>query len=49
MYEQPTWEQLATEAKGQFHVGKVDVTENRDLGTRFEIKGFPTVSGFDVI
>jgi protein disulfide-isomerase-like protein len=41
---QPIWEELATDAKGQFSVGKVDVTENRDLGTRFEIKGFPTVS-----
>ena len=40
----PIWEELATEVKGQFHVGKVDVTENRDLGSRYDIKGFPTVS-----
>lgn len=25
------------------NVAKVDVTANRDLGTRFEIKGFPTI------
>ena len=25
------------------NVAKVDVTQNRELGTRFEIKGFPTI------
>jgi hypothetical protein len=39
----PMWEQLATSAKGQFNVGKVDVTENREIGSRFGIKGFPTI------
>ena len=39
----PTWEQLATTAKGDFNVAKVDVTENRALGSRFGIKGFPTI------
>jgi hypothetical protein len=27
-------------------VGKVDVTENRPLGSRFDIKGFPTIKFF---
>lgn len=27
-------------------MGKVDVTENRPLGSRFEIKGFPTIKFF---
>jgi thioredoxin-like negative regulator of GroEL len=44
---QPTWEELATSAKGSFNVAKVDVTENRELGTRFDIKGFPTIKFFN--
>jgi Thioredoxin len=32
----------ALKEKG-INVGRVDVTANRDLGTRFDIKGFPTV------
>eukprot|EP00341_Mesodinium_pulex_P009414 CAMPEP_0116924000 /NCGR_PEP_ID=MMETSP0467-20121206/23232_1 /TAXON_ID=283647 /ORGANISM="Mesodinium pulex, Strain SPMC105" /LENGTH=136 /DNA_ID=CAMNT_0004602709 /DNA_START=32 /DNA_END=442 /DNA_ORIENTATION=- len=44
---QPIWEELATETKGAVNVGKVDVTENRDLGTRFDIKGFPTIKFFN--
>lgn len=43
---QPVWEELATELKGKVHVGKVDVTENRALGSRFDIKGFPTIKFF---
>lgn len=39
----PDWDQLATAAKGKFNVGNVDVTENRDLGSRFGIKGFPSI------
>lgn len=39
----PTWEKLAVTLKGKVNVAKVDVTENRDLGSRFGIKGFPTV------
>jgi hypothetical protein len=27
-------------------VGKVDVTENRAIGSRFDIKGFPTIKFF---
>lgn len=43
---QPIWEELATELKGEVSVGKVDVTENRPLGSRFDIKGFPTIKFF---
>jgi len=39
----PTFDKVAEELKGVVNVAKVDVTENRDLGTRFDIKGFPTV------
>ena len=39
----PTWEEVATELKGQVNVAKVDVTQNRDLGKQYGIKGFPTL------
>jgi protein disulfide-isomerase-like protein len=39
----PAYEEVATQLKGEVNVAKVDVTANRDLGTRFEIQGFPTV------
>ena len=43
---QPVWEEVATALKGEVKVAKVDVTENRALGSRFDIKGFPTVKFF---
>lgn len=43
---QPVWEELATALKGKVNVAKVDVTSNRALGTRFDIKGFPTIKFF---
>ena len=39
----PVYEEVATKLKGKVNVAKVDVTANRDLGSRFDIKGFPTV------
>merc|ERR1719249_133853 len=39
----PTWEEVATELKGQVNVAKVDVTENKALGTEYGVKGFPTL------
>jgi protein disulfide-isomerase-like protein len=39
----PIYEEVAKQLKGEVNVAKVDVTESRDLGNRFEIKGFPTV------
>lgn len=35
--------QVATDLKGEINVGKIDVTANRELGVRFDIKGFPTL------
>jgi thioredoxin-like negative regulator of GroEL len=43
---QPLWEEIATELKGKVNVAKVDVTANRGIGTRFDIKGFPTIKFF---
>lgn len=40
---EPIYEEVAEKLKGDVNVGKVDVTANRDLGTRFDIKGFPTL------
>jgi len=39
----PTWEEVATELKGKVNVAKVDVTENRALGEKYGVKGFPTL------
>ena len=39
----PTWEEVATELKGQTNVAKVDVTQNRAIGKQFGVKGFPTL------
>eukprot|EP00026_Physarum_polycephalum_P012419 Phypoly_transcript_12725.p1 GENE.Phypoly_transcript_12725~~Phypoly_transcript_12725.p1 ORF type:complete len:343 (+),score=61.19 Phypoly_transcript_12725:51-1079(+) len=39
----PTYEELATKVKGQYNVGKVDCTVEKNLGTRFAIKGYPTI------
>jgi len=40
---EPIYDQVAEQLKGEVNVAKVDVTANRDIGTRFEIKGFPTI------
>lgn len=40
---EPIYEEVANALKGEVNVAKVDVTANRELGTRFEIKGFPTI------
>lgn len=37
---------MALELKGIVNIAKVDVMESRDLGTRFDIKGFPTLKMF---
>merc|ERR1719266_2884232 len=39
----PTWEEVATELKGEVNVAKVDVTQSRGLGKQFGVKGFPTL------
>lgn len=40
---EPIYEEVAERLKGEVNVAKVDVTANRALGSRFDIKGFPTV------
>lgn len=42
----PTWDDLAWEIRKTVTVAKVDVTENRALGQRFGITGFPTLLFF---
>lgn len=39
-------EEVADELKGIVNVAKVDVMQSRDLGERFNIKGFPTLKLF---
>uniref|UniRef100_A0A7S0XBE8 Thioredoxin domain-containing protein n=1 Tax=Chromulina nebulosa TaxID=96789 RepID=A0A7S0XBE8_9STRA len=39
----PTYEKVAELLKGEINVAAVDVPANRDLGERFDIKGFPTI------
>jgi hypothetical protein len=40
---EPAYEEVATALEGEMNVARVDVPANRDLGTRFEIKGFPQI------
>jgi protein disulfide-isomerase-like protein len=39
----PTYEKVATELKGKVNVGKVDCTVEKSIGSRFGIRGFPTL------
>lgn len=40
----PVWEDLATQAKAKgLRVGKVDCTQNKEIGSRFAVKGYPTI------
>ena len=39
----PTFEEVATELKGEVNVAKVDAAKERAIGSRFEIRGFPTI------
>jgi len=39
----PTYEKVSQTLAGEVNVASVDVPANRELGTRFEIKGFPTI------
>jgi len=40
---QPEYELLATQLKGEANVAEVDVAKDRSIGSRFDIKGFPTL------
>lgn len=39
----PTFEEVATALKGEVNVAKVDAAKERAIGSRFEIRGFPTI------
>jgi len=39
----PTWEELATAAKGKFNVAKVDATVEKAAMKAFGVRGFPTI------
>lgn len=40
---EPAYEKVAEILDGEINVAKVDVPANRELGTRFDVKGFPTI------
>ena len=40
---EPTYERVADMLQGEVNVARVDVPANRELGTRFDIKGFPSI------
>lgn len=40
---EPTYERVAEMLHGEVNVARVDVPANRELGTRFDVKGFPTI------
>ncbi len=40
---QPAFEETATALKGEVNVAEVDASVERQLGSRFEIRGFPTL------
>jgi len=42
----PTWEELATTAKGKFGVAKVDCTIEKDLAQKYGVRGYPTIKLF---
>jgi len=39
----PVWEKLASEVKGDIHVGNVDCTVQKALCPKFGVKGYPTI------
>jgi protein disulfide-isomerase-like protein len=39
----PVYEEVATGLKGKVNVAKVDATVNKNIGTRFGVKGYPTI------
>eukprot|EP01061_Rhynchopus_euleeides_P026022 TRINITY_DN424_c0_g2_i1.p1 TRINITY_DN424_c0_g2~~TRINITY_DN424_c0_g2_i1.p1 ORF type:complete len:486 (+),score=213.94 TRINITY_DN424_c0_g2_i1:67-1458(+) len=42
----PEWEAAATELKGKAKLIKVDATVETDLGTKYEVQGYPTIKAF---
>jgi len=39
----PVYEEVATGLKGKVNVAKVDATVNKNIGSRFGVKGYPTI------
>jgi len=39
----PTWIELAGKTEGKFNVGEVDCTAEKDLCSRFGVRGYPTI------
>jgi len=42
----PIWEDLATKSKGNFNVAKVDCTVEKDVCSKYGVRGYPTVKLF---
>jgi len=40
---EPEWNEAASAMKGKVKFGKVDATEQKKLGSRFQIQGYPTI------
>jgi thioredoxin domain-containing protein 5 len=40
---EPAYERVSEMLAGEVNVGRVDVPANRDIGTRFDVKGFPSI------
>jgi len=43
----PEYEKAATELKGKVSLAKVDATEEKDLASKYNVKGFPTLVWFE--
>lgn len=43
----PEFEKAAGELKGKVSLGKVDATEEKDLASKYNVKGFPTMVWFE--
>jgi len=43
----PEYEKAAAELKGKVSLGKVDATEEKDLASKYNVKGFPTMVWFE--
>ena len=42
----PEWKKAATQLKGTVRVGAVDCDENKELASKYGVKGFPTIKTF---
>merc|ERR1712076_311944 len=42
----PTWDDLATETKGDYNIGVVDCTVEKDLCGEHGVRGYPTILYF---